>query len=123
MTISKSERKLGAYILQDQEILAYAARNWTMPPTMKDFEVLKSHLDKLFLDGKLGFSARAFTRAKDISDVWKKTIDTAAHCDKVGEMTAVAKFVLEAAGVPTPPPPSAQRLAISWCGRAKFCFE
>ena len=98
MAIDKSERKHGAYMLQDEEMLTYAAREWTSPPTMQDFAVLKTHLDNLLLDGKLGFSARALKRPKDISDVWKK-ISTPEHRAVVAENTAATKLFLEAAGV------------------------
>jgi hypothetical protein len=98
MVLSNSDSKVAACMLRDHEIFAYAARTWTCAPTMKEFEALKVHLDKLYLDGKLGFPGGRMKRARDISDLWK-IIDTEEHRRKVGEMTAVAKFVLEAAGV------------------------
>ena len=99
MVISNSDSTAAACMIRNHEIFAYAARTWTCAPTMKEFEALKVHLDKLYLDGKLGFPGGCMKRPKDISDLWKK-INTEEHRRKVGEMTAVAKFVLEAAGVP-----------------------
>ena len=83
----------------DHEIFAYAARTWTCALTMKEFEALKVHLDNLHLDGKLGFPGGRMKRARDISDL-RKNINTEGHRREVSEMEAVAKFALEAAGVP-----------------------
>ena len=98
MVLNNSERMVAACMLRNHEIFAYAARTWTCAPTMKDFEALKEHLDKLYLDGKLGFSGGRMKSANNISDLWKD-INTKEQRRKVGDMTAVAKFVLEAAGV------------------------
>jgi hypothetical protein len=98
MVLNNSERMVAACMLRNHEIFAYAARTWTGAPTMKDFEALKEHLDKLYLDGKLGFSGGRMKSANNISDLWKDT-NTKEQRRKVGDMAAVAKFVLEAAGV------------------------
>ena len=98
MVLNSSDSKVAACMLRDHKIFAYAARTWTCAPTMKEFEALKVHLGKLYLDGKLGFPGGCMKRPKGISGLWKK-INTEEHRRKVGEMTAVATFVLEAAGV------------------------
>ena len=99
MVLNSPERMVAACMLRNHEIYAYAARTWTCAPTMKDFEALKEHLDQLYLDGKLGFSGGRMKSANNLSDLWKE-INTKEHRRKCSEMTAVAKFVLEAAGVP-----------------------
>ena len=98
MVLNSPERMVAACMLRNHEIYAYAARTCTCAPTMKDFEAPKEHLDQLYLDGKLGFSGGCMKSANNLSDLWKE-INMKEHRRKCSEMTAVAKFVLEAAGV------------------------